>query len=45
MEWKDAEQAIINESNIICCTLSMAGSAKLFPFVNSFEYLIVDEAC
>jgi superfamily I DNA and/or RNA helicase len=23
----------------------MAGSSKLDPFVNSFEYLIVDEAC
>jgi len=45
MEWKDAEAAIIQESQIICCTLSMAGSAKLYPFVNHFEYLIVDEAC
>ena len=45
MEWKDAEKAIIAESNIICCTLSMAGSAKLQPFVNQFEYLIIDEAC
>ena len=45
MEWKDAENAIIMESQIICCTLSMAGSVKLYPFVNHFEYLIVDEAC
>jgi len=45
MEWKDAEKAIIAESTIICCTLSMAGSSKLLPFVNQFEYLIVDEAC
>ena len=45
MEWKDAEQMIINEAKIICCTLSMAGSAKLEPFVNNFEYLIIDEAC
>lgn len=45
MEWKDAERAIIAESTIVCCTLSMAGSSKLLPFVNQFEYLIVDEAC
>jgi superfamily I DNA and/or RNA helicase len=45
MEWKDAEKMIISEAKIICCTLSMAGSAKLEPFVNSFEYLIIDEAC
>ena len=40
-----AERAIIKEANIICCTLSMAGSTKLDPFVNQFEFLIVDEAC
>lgn len=34
MEWKDAERAIIAESKIICCTLSMAGSTKLETFVN-----------
>ena len=45
MEWKDAEKMIIQEAKIICCTLSMAGSTKLEPFVNNFEYLIVDEAC
>jgi len=44
-EWKDAERLIINECEIVCCTLAMAGSAKLDSFVNSFEYLIVDEAC
>lgn len=45
MEWKQAEKAIISESSIICCTLSMAGSAKLSTFVNQFDYLIIDEAC
>jgi senataxin len=45
MEWKQAEKAIISESSIICCTLSMAGSSKLSTFVNHFEYLIIDEAC
>tara|TARA_B110000285_G_C15072258_1_gene588651 strand:+ start:428 stop:1432 length:1005 start_codon:yes stop_codon:yes gene_type:complete len=45
LEWKEAEKAIISEANIICCTLSMAGSTKLDTFANQFEYLIVDEAC
>mmetsp|Transcript_28277 Transcript_28277/g.42823 ORF Transcript_28277/g.42823 Transcript_28277/m.42823 type:complete len:123 (-) Transcript_28277:953-1321(-) len=44
-EWKDAEKSIISESKIICCTLSMAGSSKMEPFMGQFEYLIVDEAC
>jgi hypothetical protein len=34
MEWKEAEKAIIAESKIICCTLSMAGSSKLESFIN-----------
>lgn len=34
VEWKEAEKAIINDANIICCTLSMAGSAKLDTFAN-----------
>lgn len=44
-EWKDAERSIIKDANIVCCTLSMAGSNKLDPFLNQIEYLIVDEAC
>lgn len=44
-EWKDAEKSIIKEANIVCCTLSMAGSPKLDSFIDQFEYLIVDEAC
>lgn len=44
-EWKEAEKAIISEASIVCCTLSMAGSAKLDGFRDRFEYLIVDEAC
>ena len=45
LEWKEAEKAIISEACIICCTLSMAGSAKLIGFKDHFEYLIIDEAC
>lgn len=45
LEWKEAEKAIIHDANIICCTLSMAGSAKLETFRDKFEYLIIDEAC
>lgn len=44
-EWKEAERLIIGDASIVCCTLAMAGSAKLDTFENSFEYLIVDEAC
>lgn len=44
-EWKEAEKAIIKEASIVCCTLSMAGSAKLDTFRDRFEYLIIDEAC
>jgi superfamily I DNA and/or RNA helicase len=45
LEWKEAEKAIIHDANIVCCTLSMAGSNKLDTFRDKFEYLIIDEAC
>ena len=35
---------ILQEADIICCTLSSAGSEKLDIFRNNIECLIVDEA-
>lgn len=37
-------EKIINEAEIICSTLSTAGTEKLIKFYDSFELLIVDEA-
>jgi superfamily I DNA and/or RNA helicase len=35
---------LLQEADIICCTLSSAGSDKLEIYKNSIECLIVDEA-
>ena len=43
MEWKYAEKAIIAESTIVCCTLSMAGSNKLKHMVDSMMHLSVEK--
>ncbi|CAD8048064.1 unnamed protein product [Paramecium sonneborni] len=37
-------EKIISEAEIICSTLSTAGTDKLSKFIDSFELLIVDEA-
>lgn len=43
---KDVEKRIIDESAIICTTLSMSASEKLeMVQYGEFEYLLVDEAC
>lgn len=33
------------KSQLVCCTLSMAGIAKMSIVKGLFDYLIVDEAC
>jgi senataxin len=35
---------ILDEAEIICCTLSSSGSEKLDRFVGQIEILIIDEA-
>ncbi|XP_075591167.1 uncharacterized protein LOC142598087 [Dermatophagoides farinae] len=35
---------LIQESSIICCTLSIAGSRVLTPFIGAIDTVIVDEA-
>jgi superfamily I DNA and/or RNA helicase len=44
-DWRVLENDLILKSSIVCCTLSMAGNEKLEIAKNTFDYLIVDEAC
>jgi superfamily I DNA and/or RNA helicase len=39
------QTALINNSRIICTTLSMAGHRQIRNIKNNIEYLIIDEAC
>lgn len=44
-DWKYYENSIILKSQIICCTLAIAGQEKLEILKDQLDYLIVDEAC
>ena len=44
-DWEFAENNLMLKSQIICCTLSMAGIPKLDLVKNGIDYLIIDEAC
>lgn len=39
------ENSLILKSQLVCCTLSMAGIEKMQIAKDLFDYLIVDEAC
>jgi len=44
-DWQYAENSLILKSQLVCCTLSMAGIEKMNIAKDLFDYLIVDEAC
>jgi senataxin len=44
-DWRNVETQLIQQSKIICCTLSLAGQDKLDILKDQVDYLIVDEAC
>ena len=44
-QWREEEKVILQRSQIVCCTLSMAGSEKMLTNCKNIDYLIVDEAC
>lgn len=44
-DWQYVENSLILKSQLVCCTLSMAGIEKMLIAKDLFDYLIVDEAC
>jgi len=44
-DWQYVENSLILKSQLVCCTLSMSGIAKMNIAKDLFDYLIVDEAC
>ena len=44
-DWQYAENSLILKSQLVCCTLSMAGIEKMNIGKDLFDYLIIDEAC
>ena len=44
-DWQYVENSLILRSQLVCCTLSMAGIEKMNIVKDLFDYLIIDEAC
>ena len=44
-DWEYVENSLILRSQLVCCTLSMAGIKKMNITKDLFDYLIIDEAC